>query len=237
MSPPLKRLRRRPSSGQHQRPGTGRLALFACWLLALALFAQTALAQGVVLSGRMGDRALLVIDGQPRAVAVGQTVAGVKLLRWQGEDAEIEQSGSTYKLRVGGTPVQMGAAAAAGGSGREVVLAAGPGGHFVSAGSINGKQVRFMVDTGATYISMGRDEAERLGLDLSNARRGVTSTANGQVLVYQVNLTRVRLGDIELANVGAVVMPQGMPMVLLGNSFLSRLQMKRENDVMRLELR
>jgi aspartyl protease family protein len=205
--------------------------------LALALAIGAAAAQGVVLSGRMGDRALLVIAGQPRAVAVGQEVGGVKLLRWQGEEAEIEQGGNTYKLRVGGTPVQMGAAAAAGGGGREVVLTAGPGGHFVSAGSINGKQVRFMVDTGATYISMGRDDAERLGLDLSSARRGVTSTANGQVVVYQVNLTRVRLGDIELANVGAVVMPQPMPMVLLGNSFLSRLQMKRENDVMRLELR
>jgi aspartyl protease family protein len=94
-----------------------------------------------------------------------------------------------------------------------------------------------MVDTGATLVSIGKDDAERLGLDLSTARRGATQTANGAVVVALVTLSSVRIGDVELANVGAVVMPQSMPVVLLGNSFLSRLQMKRENDVMRLELR
>jgi aspartyl protease family protein len=52
-----------------------------------------------------------------------------------------------------------------------------------------------------------------------------------------VTLNSVRVGDLELTNVGAVVMPLPMPMVLLGNSFLARLQMRRENDVMRLERR
>ncbi len=204
--------------------------------LTLALAATVAHAQLVVLSGRMGERALLVVDGQPYTMNVGQSVGGVKLLRWNGEVAEVERGGRVYPMRVGETPVQLGVApprAAA----REIVLHAGSGGHFTAGGSINGKQVRFMVDTGATLVSLGKDDADRLGVDLGNARRGTTQTANGPVPVWLVTLTSVRVGEVELANVGAAVVPQPMPMVLLGNSFLSRLQMKRENDTMRLELR
>ncbi|MDP2006752.1 MAG: retropepsin-like aspartic protease [Rubrivivax sp.] len=204
--------------------------------LLLVLAAAGAQAQMVVLSGRMGERALLVVDGQPYTASVGQSVAGVKLLRWNGEVAEVERGGRVYPMRVGETPVQLGVAPPRSAA-REIVLTAGSGGHFTAGGSINGKQVRFMVDTGATLVSLGKDDADRLGVDLSNARRGTTQTANGPVPVWLVTLTSVRVGEVELANVGAAVVPQPMPMVLLGNSFLSRLQMKRENDVMRLELR
>ncbi len=237
MSPPPKRPEAAsPSRGQHQQPGKAGSAVFA-WLGMLALlWCHSALAQGVVLSGRMGERALLVVDGQPRAVAVGQTVAGVTFKRWVGEDAEVETRAGKLLLRTGSTPVQLGAAAPAG-SGREIVLTAGSGGHFNTAGTINGKQVRFVVDTGATLIALGRDDAQRLGLDLSNAQRGMTQTANGAVPVHVITLSSVRVGDVELANVGAVVLPQSMPVVLLGNSFLSRFQMRRDNDVMRLQLR
>lgn len=209
------------------------------WLLAALLTAgatAAAQAQMVVLSGRMGERALLVVDGQPYTVSVGQTVGGVKLLRWNGDSAEVERGGKVYPMRVGETPVQLGLAPPRSAA-REIVLTAGSGGHFTSGGTINGKQVRFMVDTGATLVSLGKDDADRLGVDLTNARRGTTQTANGPAPVWLVTLTTVRVGEVELANVGAAVVPQPMPMVLLGNSFLSRLQMKRENDTMRLELR
>jgi aspartyl protease family protein len=193
-------------------------------------------APAVVLAGRMGERALLVVDGQALTVGVGHTVAGVKLRRWVGDDAEVEQGGAAFVLRVGATPGQLGALPARAPA-REVALTAGPGGHFTASGAVNGKPARFMVDTGASLVSMGRDEALRLGVDLSSARRGVSQTANGPVPIDIVVLTSVRVGELELANVGAAVMPQPMPMILLGNSFLSRLQMRREADVMRLELR
>ena len=192
--------------------------------------------QSVSLAGRMGDRALLVVNGQPHTVAVGGTAAGVRLLRWSGDEAEVEVAGAKSRLRVGGTPAQVGTARAPTAS-REIVMTASSGGHFTPAGAINGQAVRFVVDTGATLVSMGRDEALRLGLDLSGARNGVTQTANGPVAVQIVVLDRVRVGEVEISNVGAVVMPQPLPFVLLGNSFLSRFQMRRDNDVMRLELR
>lgn len=208
-------------------------------LLATALlcaWAASAQSQGVRLAGRMGERALLMIDGQTHTLAVGQQAGGVRLLRWQDDSAVLEQGGQAFSLQLGGAPSRLGQGQV-NTTARELVLTAGPGGHFIAPGRINGRSVRFMVDTGATYLALGRDEAARLGIDLSGARKGHSQTANGAVAVDLVTLNSVRVGDIELANVGAVVVPAPMPFILLGNSFLSRLQMRRENDVMRLELR
>jgi aspartyl protease family protein len=204
--------------------------------LLLAAVGTTALAQGVALAGRMGERALLMVDGQPHTVAVGQAAGGVKLLRWDGDAAVVERARETLVLRPGASPQRLGGGAAPS-SGREIVLTAGSGGHFFADGSINGRSTRFVVDTGATQIALSRDEAQRLGIDLSGARPGLASTANGTVTALGITLRSVRIGDVELANVGATVLPMPMPYVLLGNSFLGRFQMRRENDVMRLELR
>jgi aspartyl protease family protein len=202
----------------------------------LLLGATLAHAQGVVLAGRMGDRALLIIDGKPHTLAVGATVSGVRLLRWNGEEAELDHQGNSMRLRIG-TPVQLVGSASTEAASREIVIPASSGGHFMASGSINGKSAQFMVDTGATLVSVGKADAERLGLDLSAARQGVTQTANGPVPVQIIVLPRLRVGSVEVSNVGAAVMPSSMPHVLLGNSFLSRFQMRRDNDVMRLELR
>ncbi len=215
-------------------PGLNASGLLVAAALALAM-AQAA-AQGVALAGRIGERALLMVDGQPRTLAVGQSAADVRFIRWQDDSALVERGGAQYVLRLGASPSRLGGAAPAGG-GREIVIAAGPGGHFITGGSINGRSVRFMVDTGATTLALGRDEALRLGLDLSNATAAISETANGRVAVQMVTLTRVRVGDVEVSNVAAVVVPAAMPYVLLGNSFLTRFQMRRENDVMRLEQR
>lgn len=213
---------------------TTRLAV-VIWGL-VGLLGTDASAQSVALAGRMGDRALLVVDGKATAVGVGGSVGGVRLLRWVGEDAEVEVAGQKTQLRVGGTPAQVGAGARVAG-GREIVMTAGSGGHFTPTGSINGKSVSFLVDTGATSVAMGQDDAQRLGVDLKSARAGMSHTANGPVRVWMVTLDRVRVGEVELTQVAAVVLPQPMPFVLLGNSFLTRFQMRRDNDVMRLELR
>ncbi|MDO8419540.1 MAG: TIGR02281 family clan AA aspartic protease [Rubrivivax sp.] len=214
---------------------TVRLAGIGLAALALAA-AGAAQAQGVVLAGRMGERALLVIDGRPHTLAVGQAAAGVRLLRWAGDTAEVERAGATHALRLGGAPAQIGTAPAPIG-GREIVITAGPGGHFTAGGSVNGRAARFMVDTGATMVSIGRDDAQRLGLDLSGARSALTQTANGPVVVQSLTLGSLRVGEVELNNIQAIVLPTAMPYVLLGNSWIGRFQMRRENDVMRLELR
>jgi aspartyl protease family protein len=202
-----------------------------------ALFwAGPAHANQVVLAGRMGDKALLVVNGRPHALAVGESAAGVRLVRWHDDLAEIDAGAGVVKLRIGGAPALLSGTQRAN-TAREIVIPAAGGGHFLAQGAINGQAVQFMVDTGATLVALGQADAARLGVDLSRAQTAVTQTANGPVPTRLVTLTRVRVGEIELANVGAAVLPMTMPYVLLGNSFLSRFQMRRDNDVMRLELR
>lgn len=211
---------------------------FAALACAVGLLAGgAAAAQGVQFSGAMGAKALLVIDGQPRALAPGQSHAGVKLLSLADGEARIERDGRVQVLRLGATPVAIGGTARQDGGGREIVLAAGPGGHFVGQGSINGRAVQFMVDTGATSVAISQAEADRIGLEFRNGRRAMSSTANGTVPVHLLTLSAVRLGEVTVANVPAVVLPATMPYVLLGNSFLGRFQMRRDNDTMRLELK
>jgi len=205
------------------------------WLLALVAFAAlggAAQAQTVSMSGSLGDKALLVIDGTPRTVSTGSTVQGVKLIHVSNNEALVEIAGQRRTLALGGQ-VNIGAADSAGG-GTIIVLSADSGGHFWANGTINGKSVRFVVDTGATNISMSQSLAERIGLDYRSGQRGISNTANGQVQAYRVPLTSVRVGEVEVYNVAATIVPVPMDFVLLGNSFLTRFQMKRENDTLTL---
>ena len=206
------------------------LPLAAC-LLPVVVAAQT-----VAMSGSLGDKALLVIDGTPRTVAAGSTVQGVKLLSVSGDTATVQVAGKRVALRLGSAQVNLGGAASPGG-GAQIVLTAGTGGHFSTIGSINGKSVRFVVDTGATHIAMSQAQAESIGLAYQNGTRGIGNTANGQVPVHRVTLDVVRVGDVQVYNVDATVLPAQMDQVLLGNSFLTRFQMKRENDTLTLDKR
>ncbi|MRD46392.1 TIGR02281 family clan AA aspartic protease [Caenimonas koreensis] len=207
----------------------------------LAAACTCAIAQEVALTGMLGGKALLIINGAaPRVVAPGESRDGVKVVSTSGEQAVLEINGKKHTLRVGDAPASVGSGngAAAGGSGTRVVLPVGSGGHYFSAGSINGRSVNFMVDTGATFIAMSASDAQRLGIDyLKSTQRGQISTANGPMTVSLVKLNSVRLGDVEVFNVDAVVGPQAMPFILLGNSFLSRFQMTQGSGQMVLERR
>lgn len=207
--------------------------LFAgCLLLA----AGVAAAQSVSLQGMLGSKALLVVDdGPPRAVAAGETWKGVKVLSAGGEQAVVEVAGQRRSLRVGEAPMAVGATAAP--RGNKIVLNAGSGGHFVAQGAINGRAAEFLVDTGATSVAMGVDEARRLGVDYAKGKLARGNTANGQVTVYLVKLASVRIGDVEVYDVDAAVLPSQGGSILLGNSFLSRFQMTRLNDQLVLERR
>src|SRR5581483_1192693 len=95
---------------------------------------------------------------------------------------------------------------------------------FVTA-TIDGNPVHFVVDTGATYVSLTPEDARRLGFDLSTLDWSVrTRTANGDAANAAVNLADLRLGTIVEYNVPALVMKTGGGLSLLGMSFLSRLK-------------
>ena len=170
-------------------------------------------------------------------MSTGQTVQGVKLLSLQGESATVEVSGKRQTLQVGDAPVSIGRSGPAEGGGQRVVLTADGRGHFLPAGQINGRAVQFMVDTGATSVALGMTDAKRINLAYESGERVMVNTANGTAVAYRVRLDSVRIGDVTAYGVEAVVTPQSMPYVLLGNSFLSRFQMQRQNDQLTLEKR
>ncbi|WP_296900540.1 retropepsin-like aspartic protease [Polaromonas sp.] len=222
-----------------------KLALRALlWLAILALLQGLAQAQSVSLAGMMGSKALLVVNGTtPKTVAVGETHQGVKVISTSGDQAVIEQFGKRQTLRVGEAPVSVvgnsngGNSGGLGARGTRIVLSASSGGHFITAGQINGHAVQFMLDTGATTIGMSMADAERAGINYKNGRPVHMSTSNGDSMGFHIKLNSVRIGDVEVYDVDAVVTPQPMPFLLLGNSFLMRFQMKRENNLMTLDKR
>jgi aspartyl protease family protein len=214
----------RMSTPSHRR----RMALAGALLWALAAGAQ---ASSVSFSGMLGDKALLIIDGQARGVSIGATVQGVKLVRLDGAVAQIEIGGKAQALHMGGGAVV--GVDTSGGTGTRIVLPRGPGGHYIGDGAINGRSIRFMVDTGATMVALSSEMASGLGLD-SKSSAARMSSANGVVTARRLVLASLTVGDVTVHDVEAVVVPQPMPYALLGNSFLSRFQMRSDDDALTL---
>lgn len=207
-----------------------RVALFVLFLSPLP-----SLAVEVAVAGIFPGKALLVVDGgAPRTVAIGQTSAeGVRVLAIEGDAVTIELSGRRQVLRMGQSVV---AQASAGGA-QESTLAADARGHFVTAGAINGRGVRFIVDTGATMVALGAGEATRIGLDWRKGASGYVQTANGTARAWKVRLDSVRVGDIVVHGVDALVSESDMPLALLGMSFLSRMEIRNDGSTLVLKKR
>jgi aspartyl protease family protein len=205
-----------------------------CSALALALAAAGAWATEVKLVGTFGDKAaILVIDGgEPRTVRVGRAVGGVTVVSVGRDGAVIEVEGARRSL-ARGQHYSTGASDAR----QSVTLAADTRGHFITEGAINGRPVRFVVDTGATVVALPASDAVRLGIDYRKGPLALTRTAGGVVPVYKVRFDNVRLGAIEIAGVDGVVIEQGLDIALLGMSFLNRVEMKNEGQLMTLTRR
>ncbi len=184
----------------------------------------------------LGNKALLVVDGAaPKAVAAGESHMGVKVISVTGQQAVLEIKGLRGPIHLGEAPVSLGAKLGSI-NGNKIVLPLGSGGHFFTQATIYGKTMQFMVDTGATTVALGMSDAQRLGIDYAKGRPVQMSTANGIAKGWLVKLSSIRIGDVEVYEVDAVVGPN-MPVGLLGNSFLNRFSMNRSSDQMVLERR
>jgi aspartyl protease family protein len=184
--------------------------------------------------GLSQGRAVVTVgdSARPRVLREGDTLPnGAKLVKATPESAVFEIDGRRRSLSLGSARLSGGASEPAAAS---ATLIADSAGHFVTTGAINGVTVKFLVDTGASLISMGVGDARRIGINYLRGQPGLSSTANGVVQVYRVKLDSVRLGDITLSNVDAVVHAGDMPWVLLGMSFLNRVQMSRAGDELKL---
>jgi len=110
------------------------------------------------------------------------------------------------------------------GESRTVVLQRGTDGHYRAEALINGNKVDVLVDTGATGVAISQAVADKLGLTSRTAIR--TSTANGDTVAYMTRLDSVKLGGVEAKDVGAVIAPGLNGDVLLGMSFLGRMDVR-----------
>ena len=98
-----------------------------------------------------------------------------------------------------------------------------PDGHYYLTLALNGENIRFVVDTGATDMVLTREDAARAGLDVDALNFvGTASTANGTVRTAPVRLDTVRLGDVTDTDVYASVNGGQMEGSLLGMGYLER---------------
>ena len=202
----------------------------------LLLAGGPAAAAEVALIGVIGDKAVVVaVDGgDPKTIKVGQTWRGIFVVSVEKDRATLDIDGKRRVLQRGMHYRGAEGAAPPGGGRQTAVLAADTRGHFIAEGTVNGGHMRFLVDTGATAVSLPASDAVRLGLDYRGGRRISMQTANGTAPAYVTKLERIKIGDIELFNVDAVVIENGLHVALLGMTFLNRVEMKRDGHTMTL---
>ena len=191
------------------------------------------MAASVGVVGLFRDKAMVSIDGSsPKLVSAGQSLQGVKLLSANSESATFEIDGKQRVLGMG-----QSFASSTGGGKPSVTLGADPSGHYIAQGAINGASVMFLLDTGASSVTLAASEASRLGINYKSGQVMGASTANGIIPAWRVIFNNVRVGDINLNQVEGLVVETSMPAALLGMSFLNRTDMKREGQTMTLTQR
>jgi aspartyl protease family protein len=207
-----------------------------CSALVLALVTPPTLAMDVGVVGLFPGKAVIAVNGgAPRTISVGaRTPEGIRLIAVDGDAAIVEVDGRRQRLGIGERAF---AAPQDDNRPATVTLMADGKGHFVTPGAVNGSSVSFMVDTGATLVSLGRGDATRAGVDYRQGEPGMAMTANGMTRIWRVRLDTVKVGEIVLREVDASVHEHDLPVVLLGMSFLNRMEMKRDGETMTLRRR
>ena len=116
----------------------------------------------------------------------------------------------------------------------EIPLKRNRAGHYLAGGVINGREVEFLLDTGATDVVVPEATAKRLGLPYG--RRGRAMTANGAVTIYQTTITELRIGEIRLYNISASINPaMSSGAILLGMSALGQIEFSQQGRTLTLK--
>lgn len=206
--------------------------LARCAAALMLLMATVVDAKNVEVKGLFSGSALLIIDGQQKLLKQGKTFNGVTLISADSKKAVVEVDGKRHSLgvskRISSSYREAELA--------EVRLQPSYGGHYVTPARINNRPVSVMVDTGATTVAMSLPQAKALNIDYRNGRLTPISTAGGYTQGYLVVLDSVTVGTVTVKNVEALVSVGDFPTtILLGNSYLNRVKMFRENGVLVLQ--
>ena len=174
------------------------------------------------------------IDNNQHLLKVGgDEILGVKLVKATSKYALLEIEGNQKKFLLGNR-VQASYSEV---EKRKVHIYRNSNGMFKTTGSINGYTVDFLVDTGASVIALNSTMAKRLGLEYKlKGTETIVATASGKEPAYSLKLDKVKVGEIMLTNIDAVVIEGNDPGTpLLGMSFLGRLNMNNQGQQLSLE--
>jgi aspartyl protease family protein len=183
--------------------------------------------------GLFSNKAVLMIDGNRHILAVGEvSPEGVKVVSADSRGAVLEVDGVKKQFHLGNTVSTSFAERKK----QQETIFVNSAGMYMTFGSINGRSVHFLVDTGASAIAMNAEQAKQLGIryDKIGVPAGV-STASGFEKAYRVRLKSVSLGKITQTNVEALVIDGNHPgPILLGMTFLGQLNVDHTGTAMTL---
>ncbi len=200
-------------------------------VLAMTVSAVTLAVENIRVMALFPDKAMVDVDGKNRLLKVGKrSPEGLLLISADSKEAVIELDGEQKSYQVG---ARYGGSFAAGKK-REVRIIKDNRGSYYTSGTINGRPVDMLLDTGASSVAMSSVEAKRLGIQYwLTGTKTMVSTASGLARAYAVTLDRVQVGQISLNNVEGMVVEGGSPsQVLLGMSFLNRVHITNTGNVM-----
>ena len=194
----------------------------------------------IVINGLFKDKVVATIDGKQKILKKNElTSDGLKLIKSNSKEATIEIDGIikvfTLDEKIGNTFKTTSDDKKPYSYRKRVSIKVDALGMYKTSGQINGKTVEFLVDTGATLVSMSSGLAEQLKIKYEKGNKIQLATAKGMSIAYEVKLDKVKVGDIELYNILGVVSDDMPGITLLGMSFLGKLNMKREGKYMVLE--
>ena len=203
-------------------------------LMALTMGASVAVDVKVKVIALFLDKALLQVGEKKKIVNKGETFEGVLLKSASGRGAVVVIDGNTLKLdlnqSIAGNFIKPDRS--------RIKIYPNLQGMYYVDGEINGQSTRFLVDTGATFVTMSGVKARSLKIDYRRGIRSSAQTASAVVPVWQVKLEAVSIGGIVVSNVDATVIAGSQPSeVLLGNSFLRHTEIQQAGSVLEIEKR
>lgn len=190
-------------------------------------------AQEVRVEGLFSGQAVLNIDGKRQLIKAGETSPeGVKLLRASTSKAIVKINGVQHSLALSNS-INSGYSAV---KRKQVSIPRNRHNAYLVGGSINGKSIKMLVDTGATHVAMNSSHARALGINYEkDGKKGGLSTASGVVEVWYMDLESVDVGGMTVRNVLASVSEGDFPSsVLLGMSYLNHVTMEEKAGLLYL---
>ena len=210
--------------------GSRGVALFLS-TVTLLLFSSGAAAASVTVEALLPNTAVLMINGQRKTLRAGDDFDGVKLISADASIAVLEINGSRQRVGLNRNITTNYVAPER----RELQIPRNDRMQYVTSGSINGRSVQVMVDTGANVVALNTRHAEALGLNYKDGIPSTLETASGVVDAWLLNLERVEVGGIPVEGVRATVVVGEYPStILLGMSYLQHVELRERGGVLSL---